>query len=722
MFRLTSLVSWSIVAILCSSLFATDDSKVVYVLFNNHIKGQPGSQVGSPTCPDDIAYQILPPPPIGTMQYPALFSVDLLGTKLLHDRTDVLIDSYGVKPKWFECPVGEFWQTEVDPQYGGKLFTMLDFFLAGDEFGVQGHPIYYSGQKFCWFESPRTAEGIGWKFRDMDHYADLAYHNGQPVNLGKTYTGGHKVESPFLGAETAERVIDSVAFALGYRISYEDYDGHLEDEPAGVGNSRPCYYLYRAEYDNGVKIWKIDMNGSISDDCQGNTPRCETPDEAIQRFDNTVAARLADSSTSRLYYFAGVVHAGGYFAGKHAEASGLTPPPGEYGGFNRFLDSLQARIQAGVKVKFITPSELVSLTYPKVYLTLVSHNEEPSGQQPHDYLLDKPFYYNNREFVRQLALIVKSKGAMWNFQSDWNFLEAVAVYDTGAVVANTNGKNIVRWLTEDMGFEADPHAHETQYNYADVAYLHTVLGVTPSENVGGFLYDPPDNSQGWEQHEQGTFGRMYPTYFWKPANLMGAATYLHLGNDDCSFGIWKPKDKYHFYEHDSTNDLAYIGGGGAGSYPVIKLLAEAIDNQTAPDTGFYTAIIFIPQADLSPMTVQSISDAIDSVNILVAEGKVEWSSLTQTANRWRNLYGSRPFRLSCDAIASPQICGDANADGTIDISDAVYLLAFIFSGGPAPNPQAVGDANGDGTVDISDAVYLIAYIFSGGPAPSTGCK
>jgi hypothetical protein len=68
------------------------------------------------------------------------------------------------------------------------------------------------------------------------------------------------------------------------------------------------------------------------------------------------------------------------------------------------------------------------------------------------------------------------------------------------------------------------------------------------------------------------------------------------------------------------------------------------------------------------------------------------------------------------------IRGDANGDAAIDISDAVYLIAYIFSGGPAPNPLLAGDANCDSTVDISDAVYLIAYIFSGGPEPCAGCK
>jgi hypothetical protein len=66
-------------------------------------------------------------------------------------------------------------------------------------------------------------------------------------------------------------------------------------------------------------------------------------------------------------------------------------------------------------------------------------------------------------------------------------------------------------------------------------------------------------------------------------------------------------------------------------------------------------------------------------------------------------------------------CGDANSDGAFDISDVVFVIAYIFAGGPAPEdcviPNGMADANGDGAVDISDAVYLIEYIFTGGPAP-----
>ena len=45
-------------------------------------------------------------------------------------------------------------------------------------------------------------------------------------------------------------------------------------------------------------------------------------------------------------------------------------------------------------------------------------------------------------------------------------------------------------------------------------------------------------------------------------------------------------------------------------------------------------------------------------------------------------------------------------------------LAFVITG---MQSVVCGDANGDGAVDIDDVVYLIAYIFSGGPPPDPNC-
>ncbi len=67
------------------------------------------------------------------------------------------------------------------------------------------------------------------------------------------------------------------------------------------------------------------------------------------------------------------------------------------------------------------------------------------------------------------------------------------------------------------------------------------------------------------------------------------------------------------------------------------------------------------------------------------------------------------------------VCGDADGSGIVSISDAVYLISYIFAGGPAPSPLAAGDADCSGTVNISDAVFLINYIFAGGPVPCSAC-
>lgn len=65
--------------------------------------------------------------------------------------------------------------------------------------------------------------------------------------------------------------------------------------------------------------------------------------------------------------------------------------------------------------------------------------------------------------------------------------------------------------------------------------------------------------------------------------------------------------------------------------------------------------------------------------------------------------------------------GDSNADGTVDLSDAVYTLGWLFQGGPEPVCQDAADANDDQTIDISDAVYALSWLFTGGdPIPAPG--
>ena len=65
--------------------------------------------------------------------------------------------------------------------------------------------------------------------------------------------------------------------------------------------------------------------------------------------------------------------------------------------------------------------------------------------------------------------------------------------------------------------------------------------------------------------------------------------------------------------------------------------------------------------------------------------------------------------------------GDANNDEVISISDAVYIINYVFNSGPTPVPEEIaGDANDDDDVNVADATYIVNYIFLPGSPPPPG--
>ena len=62
-------------------------------------------------------------------------------------------------------------------------------------------------------------------------------------------------------------------------------------------------------------------------------------------------------------------------------------------------------------------------------------------------------------------------------------------------------------------------------------------------------------------------------------------------------------------------------------------------------------------------------------------------------------------------------CGDVNFDDKVNVSDAVYIINYVFSGGNEPNPPESGDVNCDSRVNVSDAVWIINYVFASGADP-----
>jgi len=78
--------------------------------------------------------------------------------------------------------------------------------------------------------------------------------------------------------------------------------------------------------------------------------------------------------------------------------------------------------------------------------------------------------------------------------------------------------------------------------------------------------------------------------------------------------------------------------------------------------------------------------------------------------------GSAAFTGCCVGMTG-NINGDQ--DDQIDVSDLVFLVAYMFNQGEEPPclPEASVDGDIWGSIDVSDLVYLVAYMFNSGPDP-----
>jgi len=131
-----------------------------------------------------------------------------------------------------------------------------------------------------------------------------------------------------------------------------------------------------------------------------------------------------------------------------------------------------------------------------------------------------------------------------------------------------------------------------------------------------------------------------------------------------------------------------------------------------PQTGFFGSIylhqIGTLQADTVFLDTASIPiDTITTVNTVFSASSPAFSIFPQ-------------FILHPIVIEN-YVTGDASNDGKFNIADVTFLIAQIFSGGPAPPIPAAADPNADCKVNIADVTFLIARIFAGGAAPRLGC-
>jgi hypothetical protein len=146
--------------------------------------------------------------------------------------------------------------------------------------------------------------------------------------------------------------------------------------------------------------------------------------------------------------------------------------------------------------------------------------------------------------------------------------------------------------------------------------------------------------------------------------------------------------------------------------------------------------IVINDEDLTPAVELSWTNAAVYDEVLVYRDGSMFASLPGGATRFVDLTpaaeettywvrgrmgASKSQRAACrpdDVPPEPGFRrGDADGDGEINITDAIFTLGFLFSGGREPGCHKAADADDSGQLDITDPIFTLSFLFLGGPAP-----
>jgi len=79
---------------------------------------------------------------------------------------------------------------------------------------------------------------------------------------------------------------------------------------------------------------------------------------------------------------------------------------------------------------------------------------------------------------------------------------------------------------------------------------------------------------------------------------------------------------------------------------------------------------------------------------------------------------------SCQGPPEPVfVRGDADDNGIINLTDAIFNLNYLFIGGAEPTCQDSADADNNGSLQLTDGVFILMFLFNGGaPPPDPGAE
>ena len=321
-------------------------------------------------------------------------------------------------------------------------------------------------------------------------------------------------------------------------------------------------------------------------------------------------------------------------------------------------------------------------TATPIFVTIVMHNEESEA-----YDTNALQFLSSRSQLVDFANMLYSNQVMFNWQSDWRFLAGVTNFDTGG--PETGGTNVVAWL-QSLGFELDPHAHQTTNNYADVAYRYTLCGVQPSHTVGGYVAWPPTNSI-LKQVSSTITGWVFTSFTWTPQILWGGGSGSHVDEtNQWASGIWRPKNTNEFMIHSETSPVPNVGNFSSGTNQwenLDKLIAYRSAGLLCTDR-LYTVNVMNNQRDLSTAYRTNFEARLRTYTNVP---NLRWVGIAQAVGIWVTNYNARPNILPFDLAL------DVDNDGLDDGWEFTNQCGITWTDG-------TNDFDGDSQSDVEEYV------------------
>lgn len=278
--------------------------------------------------------------------------------------------------------------------------------------------------------------------------------------------------------------------------------------------------------------------------------------------------------------------------------------------------------------------------YPPVYVVLFTHIEDNTPSSDLSTPQARTQYVNTRNGMIEMAKLAQRYNVSWSFQPDWKLLLAALKFEDSALMQNTDGKNVLRYLKENLSVVIDPHSHEKQgYNYTDVAHLLDSLGTGGSTVIGGHVWDPSlAQFQNWDRYRIPVQGTMYPWSTWRGDILMGSGTPNHV-NDPVVSGVWRPKDRNNYFTDEPLGNISCVGQYKGDITSIAELVAMYRSGKISSGKILTSSFHIKPSAISTAAGLNATEDTV--IKPLVAmrdRGEIVITDFTSLISEWKTKF------------------------------------------------------------------------------------